>query len=65
MSSQGWATAAVTALIAIGTALMALFGQEGVVAFSDISPVAYANAVLGGLIAGLTGYKSRLAEPPK
>ena len=64
MNQQALLTALLTALITIGTALMALFSQEGVVQFSDISPTAYANAILGGLVAGLTGYKSRLSEPP-
>ena len=65
MNRDGLVTAALTTLITIGTALMALFGQEGVANFSDISPVAYANAVIGGLVAGFTGYKSRMAEAPK
>lgn len=65
MNKTGIQMAVITALITIGTALMALFGQEGVANFSDISQVAYANAVIGGLVAGFTGYKSRLAEAPK
>ena len=65
MNKDGLITATLTTLITIGTALIALFGQEGVVNFSDISQVAYANAVLGGLVAGFTGYKSRMSEAPK
>lgn len=65
MSRDGLVTAILTTLITTGTALLALFGQEGVANFSDISPVAYASAVIGGVVAGLTGYKSRMAEAPK
>ena len=57
-------TALITFLITTFTALMALFGQDGVSNFSDISEVAYATAVMGGLVAGLTGYKSRMSESP-
>ena len=65
MNRRALTTAVLTALITMGTALMALFGQEGVANFSDISQVAYANAVIGGLVAGFTGYKSRMSESPK
>lgn len=65
MNKQGLVMAVLTTLITLGTALMALFGQEGVSNFSDISQVAYANAVIGALVAGFTGYKSRLMEKPK
>lgn len=64
MNRKGWIAAVITALITIGTALMVLFGAEGVNNFSDISPVSYANCVIGGLVAGLTGYKGRMMESP-
>lgn len=64
MSKRGLTAAFITALITIGTALMVLFGAEGVNNFSDITPVSYANCVIGGLVAGLTGYKARLAQSP-
>lgn len=64
MNKTGWRAAIITALITIGTALMVLFGADGVNTFSDISPVSYANCVIGGLVAGLTGYKGRMMETP-
>ena len=63
MNGKAFETALLTALITLGTSLMALFSQEGVSQFTDIEPVAYASAVIGAAVAGLTGYKSRMATP--
>jgi len=65
MNKTALTTAGITSLITMGTALMVLFSMEGVISFADISPVAYANAAIGGMVAGLAGYKARISEAPK
>lgn len=65
MNKTALTAALITSLITMGTALMVLFSQEGVIAFADISSVAYANAAIGGLVAGLAGYKARISEAPR
>ena len=55
-------SALITLIITLATALIALFSQEGVNYFSDISEVAYASAVLGAVIAGLNTYKARITK---
>jgi hypothetical protein len=65
MNMQGLTSAGITAFIALCTALLALFAQDGVVYFSDITPVAYASAVIGSLLAGATTYQARMKEKPE
>lgn len=63
MNNKGLESALITMVITVGTSLMALFSQEGVQAFADIAQTAYASAFIGGVVAGFTAYKARLAEP--
>jgi len=60
----GLISSVITFLITAATALIALFSQEGVAEFSDISQVAYASGLLGALIAAATTYKARITEMP-
>lgn len=64
MNSKGLISAGLTAFIALCTALLALFAQDGVATFADISQVAYASAVIGSALAGANTYKARMEEKP-
>lgn len=55
-------SAFLTVGITLGTALLALFSQEGVNQFADISQVAYASAAIGAIVAGLNTYKARITN---
>lgn len=55
-------SALVTFLVTLGTAMIALFSQEGVATFGDISEVAYASATIGAAVAGLNTYKARITH---
>lgn len=60
----GIVSAALTFVITLATALIALFSQAGVEQFTDISEVAYASAFLGAVVAGANTYKARMADKP-
>lgn len=50
-------------LVTFTTALTVLWTTEGVAAFADVSEVAYAVAIMGGIGAAIKDLQSRRAEP--
>ena len=57
---KGVISSLITFLTTFGTALIALFTQEGVSQFGDITEVAYAAAFLGALVAAANTYKAAI-----
>jgi hypothetical protein len=58
-----WALMAI--LTQVCTSLLNMFAAPGIAHFSDITPVSYASALIGAVLAGITTYAARLKEPPQ
>lgn len=58
-------SALLTLLVTLGTALVSLFSQPDVSEFIHISQVAYATAIIGGVVAAANQLRAEFKKTPK
>jgi hypothetical protein len=64
MNGTGFKWAILNLVITSSSSLITLFSQSSIQNFSDIAPVSYAVAILGGVLAAAQTYAARVKDSP-
>lgn len=65
MNSTGFKWAVINLLITTSSSFITLFSQPAIKFFTDIAPVSYAVAILGGVLAAAQTYAARVKDTPQ